>query len=42
MTEWWQCMFIFQAVAAEWRKAELSSQAVVTEGLDLTLDKVNT
>lgn len=41
MSGWWQCMFIFQTRAAEWRKAELSSQAIATEGLDLTLDKVN-
>lgn len=42
MSEWWQCVFIFQTGAAEWRKADLSSQAAATESLDLTLDKVNT
>lgn len=35
-------MFIFQPRAAEWWKAELSSKAMATESLDLTLDKVNT
>lgn len=42
MSERWQCVFIFKTGTAEWRKAGLSSQAMSTESLDLTLDKVNT
>lgn len=42
MSERWRPVFIFLTEAAEWRKAGLSSQAMATESLDLTLDKVNT